>query len=78
MQQPLAGSDRMSAEAFASLGVQGIAYVRRLVETPPGESAPRAVYAIFAADGERIGTAPDRDTAFAAIRQHELEPRDAM
>jgi hypothetical protein len=78
MNQTLAGSERMSAEAFAALGVQGIAYVRRLVETPPGESTPRAIYAIFAADGERIGTAPDRDLAFAAIRQHELEPRDAM
>ena len=78
MNQPIAGPQPMSAEAFAALGVQGVAYVRRLVETVPGESAPRAIYAIFAADGERIGTAPDRDLAFAAIRQHELEPRDAM
>lgn len=78
MNQSTAGSEPMSAEAFAALGVQGVAYVRRLVETLPGESAPRAIYAIFAADGERIGTAPDRDLAFAAIRQHELEPRDAM
>lgn len=68
----------MSTEAFAALGVQGVAYVRRVIETLPGEAAPRAVYAIFAADGERIGTAPDRDLAFAAIRQNELEPRDAM
>ena len=78
MNQSTAGFEPMSAEAFAALGVQGVAYVRRLVETLPGESAPCPVYAIFAADGERIGTAPNRDLAFAAIRQHELEPRDAM
>jgi hypothetical protein len=78
MNQSTAGFEPMSAEAFAALGVQGVAYVRRLIETLPGESAARPIYAIFAADGERIGTAPDRDLAFAAIRQHELEPRDAM
>jgi hypothetical protein len=31
-------------------------------------------WAIFAADGSAIGIAPDRDMAFAAARQNDLEP----
>jgi hypothetical protein len=65
----------LSPEAFAALGQQGIAYVRRTEEA--GEQGPAAIYAIFAADGERIGAAPNRELAFAAIRQHGLEPLDA-
>ncbi|MBI3506157.1 MAG: DUF1150 family protein [Proteobacteria bacterium] len=70
----------MSPEAFASLGVQGVAYVRRILEevkAKAGKSGPIEVFAIHAADGERIGGAPSRDLAFAAIRQHGLEPVDA-
>jgi hypothetical protein len=65
----------LSPEAFAALGQQGIAYVRRTEEA--GEQGPASIYAIHAAGGERIGAAPSRDLAFAAIRQHGLEPLDA-
>jgi len=34
----------------------------------------KAVYAIHAADGTPIGWAPDRDTAFTALRQQDFEP----
>ena len=33
-----------------------------------------AVYGIHAPDGCLLGVAPDRDIAFAAARQHQLEP----
>ena len=70
----------LSPEAFAALGLQGIAYVRRTDEAgepKTGEQGPASIYAIHSAEGERIGAAPSRDLAFAAIRQHGLEPLDA-
>ncbi len=68
----------MTPEAFATLGVEGVAYVRRILEKADRKGGePIAVYAIHAADGERIGGAPSRDLAFAAIRQHGMEPIDA-
>ena len=33
-----------------------------------------AVYGIHAPDGRLLGVAPERDIAFAAARQHQLEP----
>ncbi len=45
--------------------------------SPLREQGPASIYAIHAAGGERIGAAPSRDLAFAAIRQHGLEPLDA-
>ena len=73
----------MTPEAFASLGVQGVAYVRRILERAAAKSGdakggePIVVFAIHAADGERIGGAHSRDVAFVAIRQHGMEPVDA-
>ena len=32
------------------------------------------VYGIHASDGRLLGVAPDREIAFAAARQHQLEP----
>ncbi len=31
-------------------------------------------YAIYLADGTQLAIAPTREVAFAAVRQHELEP----
>jgi hypothetical protein len=31
-------------------------------------------YAVHAADGTQIALLPDRDVAFATVRQHDLEP----
>jgi hypothetical protein len=86
MMEPESSRSRaMTPEAFASLGVQGVAYVRRVLEQAQAKAKakggdagePIVVFAIHAADGERIGGAPSRDLAFAAIRQHGLEPVDA-
>ena len=34
-------------------------------------------YGVHTPDGRMIGVAPDRETAFAAARQHDLEPVSA-
>jgi hypothetical protein len=55
-------------QQLAQMGVGGLAYVRPVVVD--GQSA----FAIFGADGEQIGLAPDRALADAAIVQHEMVP----
>jgi hypothetical protein len=58
----------ISEQEFASLGMQDVAYVKRvMVDDEP-------VYAVFAADGTQIAAMQDREVAFAAVRQHEIEP----
>jgi hypothetical protein len=60
----------LSPTDFASLGMNGIAYVKpTMVDGQPG-------YAIHAADGTPMAVVADREIAFAAIRQHDLEPAD--
>jgi hypothetical protein len=59
---------QISAQEFALLGMQDIAYVRRV--TFNDESG----FAIHAADGTQVAVLPDRDVAFATVRQHDLEP----
>lgn len=58
---------RMSID-LANLGVPGLAYIKRVEE----ESG--VAWAIYGAEGTRIGLAPSRDLAFAAVKQHDLEP----
>lgn len=59
---------RMSPADFASWGMPEVAFVKRvLVNDEVG-------WSIHAADGTHMGLAPSRDLAFAAIKQHELEP----
>lgn len=58
----------MSAHDFALWGLQDVAYIKQVL-ADDGNS-----WAIFGADGTNIGLAPDRDIAFAAVRQHDLEP----
>jgi len=59
---------QMSANELALLGMQDLAYVKRVtVDGTPG-------YAIHAADGTQIALLPDRDIAFATVRYHDLEP----
>jgi hypothetical protein len=55
-------------QQLAEMGLGGLAYVRPVVVD--GQSA----FAIFGADGEQIGLAPDRALADAAIVQHEMVP----
>ena len=59
---------RFSDQELAALGVQDIAYVKPMVVED------EAVFAICAADGTQVALMPDREIAFATIRQHELEP----
>jgi hypothetical protein len=58
----------ISPQDFATLGMQGVAYVKRVVVNDA------VAYAIFAADGTQVGLAPSRDIAVASLVQHELEP----
>jgi hypothetical protein len=59
----------MSEADFASWGMPELAFVKRVAMEDNGEA-----WSIHAADGTQMGIAPSRDVAFAAIKQHELEP----
>jgi hypothetical protein len=58
----------LSAQDLAALGVEHVAYVRRIV------MQDQVGWSIHLADGTQIAMADDRDVAFAAVRQHDLEP----
>ncbi|WP_096703229.1 DUF1150 family protein [Magnetospirillum sp. 15-1] len=58
----------MNATDFLNWGLPAIAYFKH--EDNGGQGG----WSIHAADGTVIGAAPSRDTAFAAIVQHEMEP----
>ncbi len=58
----------MSARDLALFGMQDLAYIKMvMVDGATG-------YAVHAADGTQIAVLPDRDVAFATVRQHDLEP----
>ena len=59
----------MSLSDFAVWGLPEVAFVKKIVG-----AAGEGGWSIHAADGSQMGLAPSRDLAFAAIRQHELEP----
>lgn len=58
----------MTARELALLGMQDLAYVKRVVVNDV------VGYAVHAADGTQIAVLPDREIAFATVRQHDLEP----
>lgn len=58
----------LSAQDFAAFGVNHVAYVKTV------EVEGHVAYAIHAADGTPLTVVPGRDLAFAAIRQHDMEP----
>jgi hypothetical protein len=60
--------ENLSPAQFAELGVDRVAYVR------PAVIDGRTVYAIHNADGNEMGTMAGRDVAFAAVKQHDMEP----
>ncbi|KQY80525.1 DUF1150 family protein [Brevundimonas sp. Root1423] len=76
----------MTKEDFRGLGAPDLVYVREirasdvLADVVPEESKglkidPKAtLFAVHAADGERLAVMMDRETAFAAAVAHELEP----
>lgn len=64
-------SEPMSAQDFALLGIQQIAYIKSL--TREGVDG----FAVYAADGSEIAyIQKSREVAFATVRQHDLEPVD--
>ena len=58
----------ITVEALAALGAEQLAYVKS--DQVDGQT----VYFVHAADGQRLGGFAARDVAFAACRQHDLEP----
>lgn len=62
-------------DAEAAVEAGQIVYVRPLRQDELPDDAPvDALYGIHDMAGNRIGLAPDRDLAFMAARQHELQP----
>lgn len=59
---------QITPQEFAVLGMNDIAYVKRLVVKD------EVVYAIHSADGAQVAVLADRDVAIATIRQHDMEP----
>jgi hypothetical protein len=58
----------ITPKEFALLGMQDIAYIKRVaLEQGSG-------FAIYAADGTQVAVLADRELAFATVRQHDLEP----
>ena len=58
----------LSPQDFAALGMQHVAFVKRI------EAKGQVSWSIHLADGSQIAVADDRDVAFAAVRQQDLEP----
>jgi len=58
----------ISPKAFASLGIEHLAYVKRSV------ACGGTRFTAFAADGSPLMEFADRAIADAALRQHDLEP----
>ena len=58
----------ISPKEFAMLGMNDMAYVKRVVVRD------EAGFAIHSADGTQIALMADREVALATIRQHDLEP----
>lgn len=59
----------MSMQDFALLGLHQLAYVK------PVHSDGSVQFTIYAADGTEIANVEnEREVAFAAVRQHDLEP----
>lgn len=68
IERPEVTVTRLTPEAFVRLGLGHIAYVRPILVNGA------AAVAIHAADGTQMAVAPDLQVAWAAIRQHEMEP----
>ncbi len=58
----------LTEQDLIMLGIEKLAYVKPV--TIKGDS----LFAVHAADGTEIAVIADRDVAYAAVRQHSLEP----
>ena len=66
--RPIERFPTFTPQEFALLGLQDIAYVKRIIVN----DAP--AFAVCAADGTQIAVLNDYQVALAAVRQHDLEP----
>ncbi|MBP2228245.1 DUF1150 family protein [Azospirillum agricola] len=64
----LAQLSHLSPQDFAAFGLGHVAYVR------PVEVDGETAFSIHAADGTPLSVMPERDVAFAAVRQNDMEP----
>lgn len=72
----------LTPELFANVGMPNIVYVREVLAGEiAGEigseidlPADTKLYAVHAANGQRMAVLDNRDTAFAGARQYDLEP----
>jgi hypothetical protein len=62
------GIRRLSPQELGLLGVNDVAYIKRIVED--GKEG----FAVHAADGTRIAVIANRDLAFVVVRQNDMEP----
>ena len=66
--QYIEGIRQLSARELGMLGMNDVAYVKRVVEE--GKEG----FAVHAADGTRMAVLADRNLALAAVRQNDMEP----
>lgn len=77
----------LTAQEFAELGGRKLVYVRTVIASDVIDDLvdddgiaemdipdDATLYSVHSADGERIALVGDRDLAFAAARQHEMNP----
>jgi len=62
------GIRQFSARELGLLGMADVAYVKPIVVDGV------AAVAVHAADGTQIAVIPNRELAFAVVRQHDMEP----
>jgi hypothetical protein len=66
--QFIEGMRQLSARELGMLGMEDVAYIKPIVED--GVEA----FAVCAADGTQMAVIPNRNLAFAVVRQHDMEP----
>lgn len=68
---------QLSQQDFAALGMESFAYIKPIQlqgHTAEGKETAMPAFAICSADGTQMAVAANYDAAFAAVRQHGLEP----
>jgi len=66
--QFIEGMRQLSPRELGMLGMEDVAYIKPVVED--GVEA----FAVCAADGTQMAVIPNRNLAFAVVRQHDMEP----
>jgi hypothetical protein len=59
---------QLSSHELGGLGMADVAYIKHILVDGV------AAFAVHAADGTRMAVIPDRELAFAVVRQHDMEP----